>query len=653
MRPSQRSTLAAATVLVATQIFGATPANAAPTTRYLDCSAPSGGNGSQSAPWNSLGSANQYTFGPGDQLLLKRGSTCAGQLKPKGSGSAGSPIKVAAYGTGTARPVVAGQGTVYAAVHLLNVEQWEIRDLEITNNSATAAERNGLLIELSDYGTGDHFVVDDVYVHDVRGDDSKWSNGIQIRATGSVTPTSFNDVIVRNSEIFRVDREGLTTRSTWMCRPQYGGSDGCSGKPTNWRANTNVIFRDNVLHDIGGDGIVMRVADHAIVEGNIAYDIAMRSPGNNAGIWTINSDHTKIQYNEVYRVRRQPGTNDGMAFDSDFGNTGTLIQYNYSHDNEGGFMLLCGACGAGSSTTGTIIRYNLSRNDGSRFLYAVGDQSAQVYNNTVYFPSGSTSAILQDGGGRTYTTLSNNIFYNLGSGGYGGSGYTPSDFTWRNNVFYGHHPANEPSDPGKITANPGLVSAGGTAVADYRLTSGSPAREAGAVVSGNGGRDYFGALVPQICRPDIGFHQASGFDDSACAPTNLVGNPGFETGALAPWTVWNRGQVDAANARTGSYGVRVGPFPGSVEQVISVAPNTTYRLSGWGKVSNPANTQVVIGVKNYGGPETRPPAFVTTGYVYGSVTFTTGATNTTAKIYCYARVGTGYGYCDDISVVPA
>jgi hypothetical protein len=34
----------------------------------------------------------------------------------------------------------------------------------------------------------------------------------------------------------------------------------------------------------------------------------------------------------------------------------------------------------------------------------------------------------------------------------------------------------------------------------------------------------------------------------------------------------------------------------------------------------------------------------------GSVTFATGASNTTAKIYCYARIGSGYGWCDDMTL---
>ncbi|MEV6520979.1 carbohydrate binding domain-containing protein [Longispora sp. NPDC051575] len=634
MRP-----LLAVLALTTTLLTPAAAQAAAPATYHLDCSATAAGDGSAASPWRDLATVNARTFAPGDTLVLRRGVTCTGQLHPLGSGTAAAPITVAAYGTGTARPVVAAAGTAYAAFYLRNQQYWEIRDLELTNDAPTAAERNGLLVELTDYGTGHHYVVDDVYVHHVRGNDDKASNGIQFRVTGTTTPTNFDDVLVQNSEIFHVDREGLTTRSTWMCRPTYGTGDGC-GTKQNWVANTRVVFQDNVLHDIGGDGVVLRVSDHGLVQRNLAYDIAMRSPGNNAGLWTINSDYPTFQFNEVHHVRRQPGTNDGTAFDSDYGNLNALFQYNYSHDNEGGFMLFCGACGAGSSSTGTVVRYNLSVADKSRILYAVGEKNAQIHNNTFLLPAGSSTAIVQDSG-NTKVAFTNNIVSNLGSGGYGSS--ASSAYTWKSTVFSGNHPASEPADATKITADPKLV-APGTGPDGLKLGTGSPARGAGTVVAGNGGRDYFGGAVPTDCRPDIGAHQAS---PTTCA--NLLANGGFEAGTLAPWTVYNRGQLDPA-AHSGTSGARVGAYPGSVEQVVTVQPNRTYTLAGWGKVSA-TGTQVVIGVKSYGGTETRAPAFTTTSWASGGVAFSTGATNTTAVVYCYARVGTGYGYCDDLTLV--
>src|SRR5689334_21481087 len=66
-------------------------------TYYVDCSAGSNGNGTQASPWNTLTTVNATTFAAGDSILLKRGTTCHGQLWPKGSGVSGSPITLDAY----------------------------------------------------------------------------------------------------------------------------------------------------------------------------------------------------------------------------------------------------------------------------------------------------------------------------------------------------------------------------------------------------------------------------------------------------------------------------------------------------------------------------------------------------------------------------
>ncbi|MEV6399300.1 carbohydrate binding domain-containing protein [Streptomyces sp. NPDC051907] len=625
--------------------------------RYVDCSASSSGNGSQISPWNNLDDVNAHVFRPGDHLLFKRGATCKGTLKPQGSGTATAPITLAGYGSSSNRPVVAGDSatTEKAAVHLYNVEGWEIHGLEITFHDRGAArrERNGLLVEIADLpdGVGTHYIVDDVYVHDVNGDATKWSNGIQFRVSGTSRPTHFDDVLVQDSRIADVDREGLTNRTTWMCRPAYGNTDGCAGK-SNWRANTRLVFRGNTISNTGGDGIVVRAADHALVEHNTAYDIAMRPMGANVGIWTINSDDTLIQYNEVHHVRKLRDNGDGHAFDSDYGSNRAVFQFNYSHDNEGGFILLCGDCGSDSETTGTIVRYNLSHHDKGSWLTASGELSADLYHNTVYMPAGSTTHIVEDGYGTTKARLTNNIFYNLGAGGFDAlpnKTYRPANFAWAGNVFHGNHPQNEPADPEKITADPRFAHPGGTRPGDYRLTPWSPARASGAPIPALGLEDYFGRPLPQTCRPDRGFHQASAFDDSICTPVNLVRNAGFETGALNPWTSYGDVRMDPSHQHGGTHAARVGPAQAAAEQIIHVKPGTTYRLTGWGKVS--VGAELSAGVKDYdtAGSSART-VFTKTTYTKGSVTFATGPGVTTARIYCYARTGPGFGWCDDLSV---
>ena len=107
-------------------------------------------------------------------------------LWPKGSGSAGSPNIIDAYDTG-AKPLIAGNGSS-EAVYLYNQEYWEIRNLEVTNQGATAANRRGVYVKLEDYGTGHYYRIINLTVHDVNGDNTKdlgGSTGIAFDVVGN------------------------------------------------------------------------------------------------------------------------------------------------------------------------------------------------------------------------------------------------------------------------------------------------------------------------------------------------------------------------------------------------------------------------------------------------------------------------------------
>jgi hypothetical protein len=109
---------------------------------------------------------------------------------------------------------------------------------------------------------------------------------------------------------------------------------------------------------------------------------------------------------------------------------------------------------------------------------------------------------------------------------------------------------------------------------------------------------------------------------------NLVINPGFETGSLTPWTTYGNAQIFASNASNGIYSVGVGAGSGVFQTLYHLKPSTTYLLKASAKVTQTAsNGGAYIGVKYFGGDETY---FYTTStdYSSGSLTFTTGASNT-------------------------
>lgn len=470
---------------------------------FVDCSRSTAGDGSADRPWNSLDDVNGHGFGPGDQLRFRRGTRCAGVLAPTGSGAAGQPVRIGAYGNGS-RPAVDGGGA-RAAVHLRNVQHWEIRDLAVTNTGASPRpdqRRAGVLVELTDFGTAEHFVIENVHVSGVNGCDCKDpdpSGGILFSAGGSVVPTAFRDVRIERNIVEHVDRTGIGTVSRWHRRVEHPNGPG-----TMWKPSTGVVIRGNTVRDTGGDGIVPQVADGALVEHNYVNGFNMRSAGYNAGIWAWNADNSLFQFNEVTGGH---GTRDSMAFDIDGAQRNTVFQYNYSHDNEGGFLLICNG-GDGMVNDGGVFRYNVSQNDRNRDwgLITIGCSKAtnvQVYNNTIYTTQDTRLVVNYPG---TPVRFTNNIFVRAG----GTSAIADNASVYHNNLYQGVA-AIPASDKAAVVGDPRFVAAGAaTAIDDargYYLADGSPAVDAASTVAAGGGRDFYGFPVKAGVPPHIGAYQ--------------------------------------------------------------------------------------------------------------------------------------------------
>ncbi|MCW7945649.1 hypothetical protein AAW14_27475 [Streptomyces hygroscopicus] len=499
------STLGLAFVLVAGTASAQTETGASTyygaTTYYVDCSAgnDSASGTSAAAPWRSLARVNAATFRPGDVIQFRAGTTCNGTLAPHGSGTTAAPIVARSYGTGPdAR--IDGQGAT-AAVLLHNVEGWELRHLDITSTGPAPAadqQRVGIQVLLEDYGTGHHYVVADVNVHDVQGCDCRdphASGGILFSAEGSTTPTGFDDVQVRRNTVTHVDRTGIGTVSSWQKRSIYPNGPGST-----WVPMTGVVIADNTVSDAGGDGIMVFNGSEARVVRNTVNGFNTRSADYNVGMYAWNSDHTVFQNNDVGH-----GKSPGMAFDIEGANVNTVYQYNFSHDNGGGFLFVCPSNGAASS--GGVVRYNISQNDnGGSFLAVItapcGDvPNTRIYNNTIYAPGATTMVNTVS---PTTFRLTNNIFV----GSAAGSAFADPYDTYTNNLY--RNVSTLPSHTsGGVSADP-LLTAPGTAVSagtadGYRLRTGSPAIGAGASLADSGASDYFGNPIPST--PSIGAYQ--------------------------------------------------------------------------------------------------------------------------------------------------
>gem|GEM_PF-1725016 len=530
--------------------------HAANTTYYVDCGAASNGNGSQSSPWNSLSTVNSTTFGQGDSILFKRGTTCSGMLSPKGSGASGSPITIGAYGTG-ALPIIDG-GTNQAAIKLINQSYWRIQNIETKNGNPF-----GILITADTAGTYRHFRISNVVVHDVQGTGGDNGGLIFISPDISNGGTGATDRLLDDIVI-----DGATAYTT---RQFAGIQVGRAFDPVYPHPVTNVTIRNSTVYDTGGDGITMFNVETGLIENSVSYETGLgtytRYTPNNIWFWSC-KDCT-IQFNEAYKTHPAGSSNDAGAFDLESNTENGIYQYNYGHDNDG-YGISVFASIPDYPTTNGIIRYNIFANNGlstNSYLKGQGDlfisvwdggsiNGLQIYNNTFY--STNSSKVINITGwttsGNKPSFIKNNIFYSTqpnllnSSGGvtlnnniywYTGNG-TPQ---WKyNNTTYStfsSYKSGSSQDANSLYQDPKLNNptyhGNGKPHASFTLQSGSPALGAGVDVCSGitgcsmGTRDFFG-ITPGATH-NIGAYEGAG----TSGPAQLFSDD-FQSGSTSNWT---------------------------------------------------------------------------------------------------------------------
>jgi hypothetical protein len=318
---------------------------------------------SRRKPFRSISKINDLVIKPGDSILFNGGAEFLEELTLSCRGSEFMPVVIAGYGS-SKRPFFKADGKHNSAIHILNSEYIEIRDLEISNDAGKAVPGlNGLWVELSNFGTANGITINNLFVHDVTGSctrtEKDGGHAIFIQSYRDDNPDSllscFNKLTIENCHIKNCSRSGIILWGNWI--------------RSKWKPSTNVIIRNNILDGVPGDGIVPVGCDGVLVE----YNVMKNSPGTLPvteaadGIWPWSCDNALIQYN-IVSDHKSPV--DAYGFDSDWNSTNSVFQYNLSFNNDGGFLLLCNSGGWtpdwSIGNTGTRVHYNISINDGLR-----------------------------------------------------------------------------------------------------------------------------------------------------------------------------------------------------------------------------------------------------------------------------------------------
>ena len=334
--------------------------------------------------WRTFQKPNSMTYQPGDELLLKRGGRWHGTLHPLGSGALEHPIRLATFGEGPRPAIDGGAGP---AVHIKNQDAWIIEGLDLSN--AKNSGQDALWIWAEPRRPHYRFIrIRDCVAHDAG------RSGIHV---GEDSYGNYDDVMIEDSVAFNNQDSGIFIQ----------GKD--------FGEVRKLAIRRSVAYGNGWDGIKIYSGCDSVIEHCTAYRNGWKQDAR-VGIWCWNSENMVIQNCEAY-ANVTPCPNDGGGFDIDWSSVGCVIQYCYSHDNDGAGYLFMGS-GRGF-TTRTVVRFNVSQNDGRKNDYGgllcYGTlQDSEVYNNIFYFKGSKKGAAInfrgeQEAGYPSNVRVFNNI----------------------------------------------------------------------------------------------------------------------------------------------------------------------------------------------------------------------------------------------------
>lgn len=498
---------------------------------------------STATAWRTLSKVNRFTFSPGDRIFFEGGQSFGGGLRFDSDdvGTQARPITIGSYGTGRATlSALQGDG-----IYVHNTMGFRISNLNVVGSGRTTNTGTGVFFNNDLAGN-----VKLKFVHIDQVEVSGFGKyGILIQ--GNNGKSGYRDVRIKNALSHDNALAGIYVRGKFsQSSTAYAHEDVYIGYSKAYNnPGVSGISRGNT-----GSGIVLSNVTRGTIERSVAYDngwLCNSNQGGPVGIWAWDSNNITIQYNESYR-NRVAGPQDGGGFDFDGGITNSLMQYNYSHDNDGPGYLLAQFEYA-RKFTGNMVRYNISQNDGRKNSYGAihlfGDiHNSEIYNNTIYMTppaGGSPPAIKIYKDTTTDVHFRNNIFQVTGglrlievSSGQSGLLFQGNDYfssgadfqiSWYGKSYLSL--ADWRSATGQeqikgtdvgLKVDPKLLAPGNGGTLNnaklldtlnvYRLQSSSPLIEAGLNLTqlfgiDPGTRDYYGNTLPQRAAFDVGAHE--------------------------------------------------------------------------------------------------------------------------------------------------
>lgn len=324
--------------------------------------------------WKDLVAVNAANLEPGDTVFLESDVVYSGNLvlSEEDSGVLGLPVVVA---TSSGAPATVLTITSHA-VSIYNCSYVHLNNITALGSVSQHSSYNGFAIYTNLASKRCYGVTLSNCLA------SGFRYGYLLGSTDSAV--GYSDVRFTHCTAYSNLRAGFSS---------YGPERYPHENVTLSRCTAGMNFGDTTYpENNSGSGIVMGDISNCVITRCVAFDNGKNNVhvgGGPVGIWIYRCKDSRIEYCESFNNKAGMEA-DGGGFDIDGGCTNCVIEYCYSHNNEGsGYMFA--EYGSSLPFSNNIIRYNISHNDARKnttagiLLWAVNNdhiiRNSLVHNN--------------------------------------------------------------------------------------------------------------------------------------------------------------------------------------------------------------------------------------------------------------------------------
>jgi hypothetical protein len=360
-----------------------------------------GGNDSASgasrkSAWRTIERVNRAHLQPGDRVLFQAGQMFTGNLRltAEDSGTVRAPVIIGSFGQGRATIFASeGSGVTVENAGGITLENLMVLGSGITNNTGYGILCDNTLTNAT--------MLDGLNIKNIEVS-GFGKHGILVGgAPAGFRHVHISDCVIRGNLLGGMEIAG---RLSWE-KPGYAHAD---VQVTQCRVFDNPGDA-NYHKSHSGSGIVLYQVDGGLIDHCVAWNngaLNGSGSGGPVGLWTCASRQVIIQHCESFGNRTTGA--DGGGFDIDGGSEDCVLQYNYSHDNDGPGLMVYTYPYEARPDRGNVVRFNVSENDSRKSrTYAglwvrndgTGMTGVEVYNNTVVVGSWTDQAAFVHGDG--------------------------------------------------------------------------------------------------------------------------------------------------------------------------------------------------------------------------------------------------------------